>query len=67
MPQFNVNAHRFDPYRNFKFKVKWDGQPVAGLFARTDASRGVWKAPAGTEATLTGVQSLVYKLTDAEN
>jgi phage tail-like protein len=31
MPQFNVNAHRFDPYRNFKFKVKWDGQPVAGL------------------------------------
>jgi phage tail sheath protein FI len=40
---------------------------VAGLMARIDASRGVWKAPAGTEATLTGVQSLVYKLTDAEN
>ena len=30
-PQFPVNAHRFDPYRNFKFKVKIDGQYVAGL------------------------------------
>ncbi len=40
---------------------------VAGLFARTDATRGVWKAPAGTEATLSGVQGLVYKLTDVEN
>ena len=40
---------------------------IAGLFARTDASRGVWKAPAGTEANLTGVQGLQYKLTDAEN
>jgi uncharacterized protein len=40
---------------------------VAGVWARTDASRGVWKAPAGTEATLAGVQSLGYRLTDAEN
>ena len=31
MAQFSVNAHRFDPYRNFKFKVKIDGQYVAGL------------------------------------
>jgi len=31
MAQFTVNAHRFDPYRNFKFKVKIDGQYVAGL------------------------------------
>lgn len=30
-PQFPVNTHRFDPYRNFKFKVKIDGQYVAGL------------------------------------
>jgi uncharacterized protein len=37
------------------------------LFARIDATRGVWKAPAGTETTLTGVQSLVYKLSDSEN
>ncbi len=31
MPQFSVNTQRFDPYRNFKFKVKWDNQYVAGL------------------------------------
>lgn len=31
MPQFNVNTHRFDPYRSFKFRVKWDGEYVAGL------------------------------------
>jgi len=29
--KFTVNTHRFDPYRNFKFRVKWDGQYVAGL------------------------------------
>lgn len=40
---------------------------VAGLFARTDAQRGVWKAPAGIEATLKGVQELSVNLTDAEN
>lgn len=31
MPQFNVNSHRLDPYKNFKFRVKWDNQVVAGL------------------------------------
>jgi phage tail-like protein len=31
MAQFSVNASRFDPYKNFKFRVKWDGQYVAGL------------------------------------
>ena len=31
MAQFSVNAHRFDPYKNFKFKVKWDGRYVAGI------------------------------------
>jgi phage tail sheath protein FI len=40
---------------------------VAGVMARTDASRGVWKAPAGIEATLSGVYSLTVPLTDAEN
>jgi hypothetical protein len=40
---------------------------IAGLYARTDAARGVWKAPAGTEATLTNVQGMAYKLTDNEN
>ena len=31
MAQFTVNASRFDPYKNFKFRVKWDGRYVAGL------------------------------------
>src|ERR1700745_1281361 len=31
MPQFPVNTHRFDPYKNFKFRVKWDGRYVAGV------------------------------------
>lgn len=31
MPQFTVNPNRFDPYKNFKFRVKWDGHYVAGV------------------------------------
>ena len=31
MAEFTVNATRFDPYKNFKFKVKWDGRYVAGI------------------------------------
>lgn len=31
MAQFVVNAQRFDPYKNFKFRVKWDGRHVAGV------------------------------------
>jgi phage tail-like protein len=31
MAEFTVNAQRFDPYKNFKFRVKWDGQFLAGI------------------------------------
>jgi phage tail-like protein len=31
MAQFTVNSTRFDPYKNFKFRVKWDGKYVAGI------------------------------------
>jgi len=31
MAKFTVNASRFDPYKNFKFRVKWDGRYVAGV------------------------------------
>jgi phage tail-like protein len=31
MPMFNVNAHRIDPYKNFRFRVTWDGRTVAAL------------------------------------
>lgn len=40
---------------------------VAGIFARTDSNRGVWKAPAGLDAVLVGVPQLSVPLTDAEN
>lgn len=38
MAQFSVNAQRFDPYKNFKFRVKWDGRYVAGV-SRVSALR----------------------------
>jgi phage tail-like protein len=31
MPEFTVNPHRTDPYKNFKFRVKWEGKYVAGV------------------------------------
>lgn len=40
---------------------------IAGMYAKTDAKRGVWKAPAGTEAALAGATGLVANLTDVEH
>jgi len=40
---------------------------IGGLWARTDTTRGVWKAPAGTDARLRNVESLTYVMTDLEN
>ncbi len=40
---------------------------VAGIYARVDAQRGVWKAPAGQEASLSGVTGFTYKLNDPQN
>lgn len=31
MPEFSVNTYRIDPYKNFKFRVKWDGKYIAGV------------------------------------
>ncbi len=40
MAQFTANAvYRFDPYKNFKFRLKWDGQYVAGLSKMTPLKR----------------------------
>ena len=39
MAQFTVNAQRFDPYKNFKFRVKWDGRFVAGVSKMTALKR----------------------------
>jgi len=43
------------------------GGAVAGIFARTDGDRGVWKAPAGLEATIAGSLGLSYTMTDDQN
>ncbi|MEO6003169.1 MAG: phage tail sheath C-terminal domain-containing protein [Opitutus sp.] len=56
-----------DPLNDFRPRVIAPSGLLAGLYARTDTERGVWKAPAGTEATLRGVQALETTLTDAEN
>jgi uncharacterized protein len=40
---------------------------IAGLMGRIDSARGVWKAPAGTEADLRGVTGVEYRFTDGEN
>jgi hypothetical protein len=40
---------------------------VAGIMARTDTSRGVWKAPAGLDASINGIQGVNVNLNDAEN
>ncbi len=56
-----------DPLKNGKPRLAPPCGTVAGLYARTDGNRGVWKAPAGTDANLTGVVSLATTLTDGEN
>ena len=56
-----------DPLNGFRLRPTPVSGTMAGLYARTDATRGVFKAPAGTDASLTGVQQLEYKLTDGEN
>jgi len=56
-----------NPLRNNQLEVYSAIGAVAGIFARTDGARGVWKAPAGLEATLNGVPQLSVSLTDPEN
>ncbi len=56
-----------DPLNDFKLKSVGASGTIAGLYARIDSERGVWKAPAGTEATLRNVFKLDVSLTDSEN
>ena len=60
-------VHLADPLQNGRLRPFPNCGVMAGLWARTDGGRGVWKAPAGIEATLRGVQDLDYVLSDAEN
>jgi uncharacterized protein len=55
-----------NPLRDNQIEPFAPSGAVAGVFARTDAQRGVWKAPAGLAATLSGVPTLTVTLTDPE-
>ena len=55
-----------NPLRDNQIETFAASGAVAGVLARTDATRGVWKAPAGLEATLNGVPELSVPLTDGE-
>lgn len=59
-------VNEFDPQLNLTRPFPPCGF-VAGLYAATDASRGVWKAPAGINASLTGESGLTTVLNDAQN
>jgi phage tail sheath protein FI len=56
-----------DPLQGGAIKVYPPCGFVAGVFARTDATRGVWKAPAGSEASINGAAGLTITMSDAEN
>ncbi len=56
-----------DPLDEYRLKSVGSSGTMAGLYSRIDTTRGVWKAPAGTEATLKGVSALDLELTDGQN
>ncbi len=56
-----------DPLRENRLRAFPPCGAVAGVIARTDANRGVWKAPAGLEATLIGARQLTVQLTNGQN
>jgi phage tail sheath protein FI len=56
-----------NPLNDFRLRNLGASGTIAGLYARTDSTRGVWKAPAGTEGSLRGVSQLAVKLTDPQN
>jgi uncharacterized protein len=56
-----------DPLNNSQLRTFAPSGVVAGVYANTDTTRGVWKAPAGIGAVLNGVQNMTYQMSDAEN
>ncbi|HXI89224.1 MAG TPA: phage tail sheath subtilisin-like domain-containing protein [Blastocatellia bacterium] len=56
-----------DPLRDRQLDTFVPCGIIAGVMARTDAQRGVWKAPAGLDAAMNGIQGLQVNLTDDEN
>jgi phage tail sheath protein FI len=64
---FFPRLYQQNPLKDNQFEEFVPCGAVAGVFARTDTQRGVWKAPAGLDAVLNNVPALSVNLTDAEN
>jgi phage tail sheath protein FI len=60
-------VQQFDPLLDSQIDTFAPSGMIAGVLARTDAKRGVWKAPSGTDASLNGIVGLTVELTDPEN
>lgn len=60
-------VQKADPLRDGQMDTFVPCGIVAGVMARTDVQRGVWKAPAGLDAAINGIQGLEVNLTDPEN
>lgn len=58
---------RRDPQRGGQIDRFAPSGAVAGIIARTDVNRGVWKSPAGLAATISGAEGLTVPMTDQEN
>ena len=56
-----------NPLDLFRLREVAPSGALAGIYARTDAAKGVWHAPSGSAAVLRGVRGLSCKLTDVEN
>jgi uncharacterized protein len=56
-----------DPLAGGALRTTAPSGTIAGVYARTDASRGVWKAPAGTDAVLAGASDLETVMNDGQN
>ncbi len=56
-----------DPLDDLRDRAMAPSGTIAGVYARTDSQRGIWKAPAGTDASLKGVAALERTLNDIEN
>jgi len=56
-----------DPFNDNRIEAFVPSGAIAGIMARTDTERGVWKAPAGLDAAINGISSLSVELTDLEN
>jgi phage tail sheath protein FI len=64
---FFPRIRKADPKRKNQIETFSPSGAMAGIFSRTDTQRGVWKAPAGLEATIEGIVGLDLQMNDLEN